>query len=646
MSRDKALLFIQELENQFGKKEIEAEKGLTVELLKLHTLFFAMENEKYGENLTNIITREELKNRRGNVKETLQSLYRMLESIEPSLSGVFLNDTFKKIEETTLYKLVVLLERYGLTKTEYQNNEAAAVFFEALIKELLAPSKGYDFTPDGLSQLMIQALKPTTGSVYDGSAGIANLLVDAYRYAKSKGKDITVYGQEINEELFVIGKLNLFVNHILPERGDIKLGDTIRDPKWLENGRLMQFDFIMMNFPFGLRDWGYEFAVNDPYHRFELYDLPSKSQGDYSFILHALASLNREGKAALIVPFGTLVRGAAERKIRSILLKDDVIESIVSLPSNLFSGTGIQVALLLLNKHKPSHKKGKVQFINAEGGYERTRTQNYLTAKHVQKIIETLEVYENEEKYSRIVTIDEIAENNWDLNPSLYLIHVELETEFGKIVFNRKKYEVEAENLVQIGDIAEVIRGVNLPTRRQVESADGELFPVIQIRDIENGEIRFETIDQFMIQTRDVQRVAAQPGDILVSSRGTQQKIAIVPEYDGTILVSNMFIIIRLHSKEEVDPAYVKRFLESPIGQYYFEAHQSGSIATVLTPNDIRSIELPLLPIEQQQDMIRQLEEADELIRKAYEERKKKYFDAYQKFGVGDYIRPMTNRGE
>lgn len=176
---------------------------------------------------------------------------------------------------------------------------------------------------------------------------------------------------------------------------------------------------------------------------------------------------------------------------------------------------------------------------------------------------------------------------------------------------------------MQIGDIAEVIRGVNLPSRRQIENTDGELFPVIQIRDIENGEIRFETIDEFPIQTRDVQRVTAQPGDILVSSRGTQQKIAVVPEYDGMILVSNMFIIIRLHSTKEVDPVYVKRFLESPIGQYFFEAHQSGSIATVLTPNDIRSIELPLLPIEQQQEMIRQLEEADELIRKAYEERKK-----------------------
>lgn len=644
MTRDKALQFVSELENQFDKKVIEVEKGLTVELLKLHALFFAMENEKYGEKLTKLATREELRDLRGSVKEVIYSLYSMLENMEPSLSNVFLNDTFKSIDEATLYKLVVLIERYGLTKAEYQNNQAVVGFFNTLIEEVIASSKGYgyDFTPDGLIQLMIQSLKPMKGSVYDGTAGIANILVSAYKYAKEQGKDITVYGQEMNKELYVIAKLNLFINNILPENGDIKLGDTIRDPKWLENGCVMQFDYIMMNFPFGVRDWGYEFAVNDPYHRFELYDRPPKSQGDYAFILHALASLKKEGKAALIVPFGTLVRGAVEERIRKAMLKDDVIESIISLPTNLFSGTGIQVALLILNKNKPNHKKGRVQFINAEGDYERTRTQKYLKPEHIHKIIETLEAYENRERYSRIVSIDEIAENNGVLNPALYFVNVELDTEFGKVVFNKKKYESEAKNLVQIGEIAEVIRGVNLPSRRQIENPDGELFPVIQIRDIENGEIQFEKIEKLPIQTRDIQRVTAQPGDILVSSRGTQQKIAIVPEYDGTILVSNMFIIIRLHSDQEINPIYIKRFLESPVGQYFFEAHQSGSIATVLTPNDIKSIELPLLPIEKQNEMIKQLEEADELIRKAYEERKKKYFDAYEKFGIGAFIRQMT----
>ncbi|MBY0124409.1 N-6 DNA methylase [Bacillus sp. S/N-304-OC-R1] len=633
MTREKALIFNGELESQFSKKEVEG--SFAVELFKLHALLFAMEHSKIQKELVEVAGREELRNNPVSVKDTLKKLYQKLEALEPALAGVFLTKSFNSFEENALYKMIVLFERYGLTKEEYRNKDAAVEFFDTLIEELFGGLKGFDFTPKGLIQLMVQSLKISGGTVYDSTAGISNIIVSAYDNAKEQGKEVSVFGQEINEELFIIGKLNLFLNNILPEKGDIKLGDTIREPKWLENDRIKQFDYVLTNYPFGVRDWGYEFAVNDPYGRFELYGVPSKSQGDYAFILHALASLVNTGKAAIVVPFGTLVRGATERKIRSILLKDDVIETIISLPTNLFSGTGIQVALLILNKNKTTDKKGKVQFINAEGDYERTRTQKFLQQEHISKIAASVEAYENKERYSRIVSINEIAENNFDLNPSLYFVNIELETELGKIVFNKRKYETETKSLVQLDKIAEIIRGVNLPSRRLMETPNGEVYPVIQIRDIEEGVINFSKVDKFPIQARDIDRITAKPGDILVSSRGTQQRIAIVPEYEGEFLVSNMFIIIRLSSNSEVSPYYIKRFLESPVGQYYFEVNQSGSVATVLTPNDIRSIELPLVSLEQQNEMVRQLEEADDLIRQAYENRKKQYLDAYLNLGFG-----------
>jgi type I restriction enzyme M protein len=633
MIREKALTFNGELESQFGKKEVEG--SFAVELLKLHALFFAMEQSKFQKELVAIASREELRTNPVIVKETLKKLCQKLEALEPTLAGVFLTKSFNSFEENALYKMIVLFERYGLTKEEYRNKDAAVEFFNTLIEELFEGLKGFDITPKGLIQLMVQSLKISGGTVYDATAGISNIIVSAYDHAKEQGIEISVFGQEINEELFIIGKLNLFLNNILPEKGDIKLGDTIIEPKWLENNRIKQFDYVLTNYPFGVRDWGYEFAVNEPYGRFELYGVPSKSQGDFAFILHALASLKNTGKAAIVVPFGTLVRGATERKIRSVLLKDDVIETIISLPTNLFSGTGIQVALLILNKNKTSDKKGKVQFINAEGDYERTRTQKFLHQEHILKIITSVEAYENKERYSRIVSINEIADNNFDLNPSLYFVNIELETELGKVVFNKRKYETETQSLVQIGKIAEIIRGVNLPSRRQMETPNGEVYPVIQIRDIEDGIINFGKVDKFPIQARDIDRVTAKPGDILVSSRGTQQKIAIVPENESEYLVSNMFIIIRLSSNSEVSPYYIKRFLESPVGQYYFEVNQSGSVATVLTPNDIQSIEIPLVSLEQQNNMVRQLEEADDLIRQAYENRKKKYLDAYLNLGFG-----------
>lgn len=627
--------FINELENQFSKKQIDF--TLISEVGKLHALFAAMGMEKYKNGLSRVATREDVKNAGSAVKKTLLELYLALEKLEPSLTNVFVSNSFSMIDEKNLYKLVVLFERYGLTKDEYQSEEMNVSFFNSLLKEFINEAKGFEFTPDGLIQLMVESVKPLNGSVYDGTAGIANLLVQAYSNAENKNEKVTVFGQELNKELFVLGKLNLFLNQILPEQGNLHDGDTIREPKWVENGRVQQFDYVLMNYPFGVRDWGYEFAVNDPYGRFELYDIPSKAHGDYAFILHALASLKSTGKAALVVPFGTLVRGAAERKIRSILLKDDVIESIIALPSNLFVGTGVQVALLILNKNKPNEKKGKVQFINAEGDYERTRTQKFLMPEHIDKIVDALVRFENVERYSRVVPIEEIEENQFDLNPSLYFVNIELETDFGKVLFNRKKYEEETGNLVPIKEFAEVIRGVNLPSRRQIESAEGELYPVIQIRDVEDGEIQFEKIDKFPIQTRDIERVTAKPGDILVSSRGTQQKIAIVPEHTEQVLVSSMFVIIRLTS-DKVNPLYVKRILESPAGQYFFEVNQSGSVVTVLTPNDIKSIEIPLLSIDQQTEFISELKRADDIIRKAQEERKNLYFNAYQNVGFGTAI--------
>jgi type I restriction enzyme M protein len=633
---ENTLQFINELENQFSKKEINF--TLISEVGKLHALYAAMEMEKYKTALSRVATREDVKNAGSAVKKMLQELYLELEKNEPSLVNIFINDSFSMIDEKDLYKLVVLFERYGLTKDEYQSKEMIVSFFNNLLKEFINEAKGFEFTPDGLIQLMVESIKPLDGSIYDGTAGIANILVQAYTNAVNKNGEVTVFGQELNQELYVLGKLNLFLNHILPERGNLHYGDTIREPKWVENGRIQQFDYVLMNYPFGVRDWGYEFAVNDPYGRFELYDIPSKAHGDYAFILHALASLKSTGKAALVVPFGTLVRGAAERKIRSILLKDDVIESIIALPSNLFVGTGIQVALLILNKNKPDEKKRKVQFINAEGDYERTRTQKFLMPEHIDKIVDVLDRFENIERYSRIVPIEEIEENQFDLNPSLYFVNIELETEFGKVLFNRKKYETETKNLVPIREIAEVIRGVNLPSRRQIENADGELYPVIQIRDVEDGEIQFDKIDKFPIQTRDIERVTAKPGDILVSSRGTQQKIAIVPEHTEQVLVSSMFVIIRLTS-DKINPLYVKRILESPAGQYFFEVNQSGSVVTVLTPNDIKTIEIPLLSIDQQNEFVSELEKADDIIRKAQEERKNLYFNAYQNVGFGTAIR-------
>ena len=155
---------------------------------------------------------------------------------------------------------------------------------------------------------------------------------------------------------------------------DIKKGDTIREPKHLNNGELMTFDRVIANPPFSLAKWGKEEANNDSFGRFP-YGTPPKDTGDLAFVQHMIASLNAEGKLGVVVPHGVLFRGSSEKEIRKGILEDDLLEAVIGLPSALFYGTGIPAALLIINKKKPTERKGKVLFINGELEYEEVRNR-------------------------------------------------------------------------------------------------------------------------------------------------------------------------------------------------------------------------------------------------------------------------------
>ena len=249
---NKTLNFIKELESRFGRTGFVEWAGM--EAMRLHALFAAMERPEYRERLTAVCPREELKLSANLLKERLKNLYGALEEQIPELKGVFLGQKFERIDEHELYQLIVLFDREGLTGEEYQNEQLVLDFFQALLDELDSTRKEFIFTPDGLIQLMVRALKPVNGIAYDGTAGICNILTALFRHAEAQDGNLKVYGQEIHPEIYVIGKINLFLHGILPEHGDLALGDTIREPKWLENGTVRQFDYVVMNYPFGLKD--------------------------------------------------------------------------------------------------------------------------------------------------------------------------------------------------------------------------------------------------------------------------------------------------------------------------------------------------------------------------------------------------------
>ena len=162
-----------------------------------------------------------------------------------------------------------------------------------------------------------------------------------------------------------------------------------------------------------------EEAESDEYGRFP-YGVPPKGAGDLAFVQHMIASLNSEGMMGVVMPHGVLFRGSKEKAIRQGILQDDLLEAVIGLPSGLFYGTGIPACLLIVNKSKPKARKGNVLFINGELEFEEGKNQNSLRAQDIDKITETFDAYKDIKRYARVVSIDEIAENDFNLNIRRY----------------------------------------------------------------------------------------------------------------------------------------------------------------------------------------------------------------------------------
>ena len=271
------------------------------------------------------------------------------------------------------------------------------------------------------------------------------MLIQSVDYIKSKGgnpNNLSLYGQEKNLNTWAICKMNLLLHGLSDHR--IEKGDTIRDPKLTENGELMLFDRVIANPPYSLKNWGREEASADEFGRFR-FGLPPANAGDYAFVQHMLATLNHTGKAGVVLPHGILFRGGAEGKIRQGLVKEDLIEAIIGLPANLFYGTGIPATIILYNKDKEEARQNKIFFIDASREFQEGKNQNVLRDEDVEKIVSIFDNYEEVEKYSRIVTLDEIKENDYNLNISRYIDTTEEEEQIdvAQAIKELKQLELE-----------------------------------------------------------------------------------------------------------------------------------------------------------------------------------------------------------
>jgi len=368
-----------------------------------------------------------IKDLKHDIGSELNTATEAIEEYNPVLEGVLVSIDFNiknKLSDKKLRDLLSHFSRYRLRNEDFERPDLLGTAYEYLIKMFAdsAGKKGGEFyTPSEVVQLLVALLKPHAGMrIYDPTAGSGGMLVQTRNHLAANGENpsnLSLFGQEMNLNTWAICKMNMFLHGVYS--ADIRKGDTLRDPQHTQHGELMTFDRVIANPPFSLKKWGKEEADSDSYGRFP-YGTPPKDAGDLAFVQHMIASLNAEGMMGVVMPHGVLFRGSSEKAIRQGILNDDLLEAVVGLPAALFYGTGIPACLLIINENKPAERKGKVLFINSELEYEEGKNQNKLRQQDIEKIVQTFDDYAEIKRYSKVVTLAEIAENDYNLNIRRY----------------------------------------------------------------------------------------------------------------------------------------------------------------------------------------------------------------------------------
>jgi len=368
-------------------------------------------------------------------KNVADGLNKALSSLEEhninTLDGVLKHIDFTKqigqtrLSDTKLRDLIKHFNKHRLRDEDFEFPDLMGAAYEFLIKQFAdsAGKKGGEFyTPREVVQLMVRLIKPQEGMrVYDPCVGSGGMLIQSHRYVQEHGwnpDDLWLYGQDNNGGVWAICKMNMLLHGI--RDADIKNEDTLTDPQHVEDGELIHFDRVITNPPFSQK---YSKEHMDHKHRFQYGFTSTKDKrADMMFLQHMIAVLKRDGMLATVMPHGVLFRGSTEQDIRQGILEDDLLEAVIGLPPNLFYGTGIPASILVLRAKgsKPEERKNKVLFINADREYYEGRAQNYLRAEHIEKIVSTFDNYAEIPRYSQIVSVEDLAKNDYNLNIRRY----------------------------------------------------------------------------------------------------------------------------------------------------------------------------------------------------------------------------------
>jgi type I restriction enzyme M protein len=366
-----------------------------------------------------------------NVGQTLQKALRGIERANPeTLYGIFGDAQWtnkERLSDALLRDLIEHFSRISLGN-QAEQGDILGQSYEYLIKKFAdATNKkaGEFYTPRPIVRLMVNILDPHEGeSIYDPACGTGGMLLEAIHHVRERhGDDRTLwgklFGQEKNLTTSAIARMNLFLHGAADFQ--VVRGDTLRNPAFFLGDNLAAFDCVIANPPFSLEKWGADVWTSDPFGR-NFAGVPSDKTGDYAWVQHMVKSMApKTGRMAVVLPQGALFRIGTESRIRQKLLGMDLLEAVIGLGPNLFYGTGLAACIFVLRQRKLKERRNTVLVVDASREFKSGRAQNELLPEHVERIYGWYRAFANVEGVARVVPLQDIAANDYNLNIARYV---------------------------------------------------------------------------------------------------------------------------------------------------------------------------------------------------------------------------------
>ena len=376
----------------------------------------------------------------GHLGEFVTEAMREVARLNPLLQGVLDVKDFNEsqsgqrtLDEERLEALIEVLSRHrlGLQDTEPDILGRAYEYLLRKFAEGQGQSAGEFYTPKEVGELMAHLLNPKPYStIYDPACGSGGLLIKGRlqfeeMHPDEKSQAPQIYGQELTPTTYAMAKMNAFLHDFIG--ADIQIGDTFRNPRFVANNSALQrFDYVVANPMWNQKEYNDAFYESDNWERFS-YGIAPSSSADWAWVQHILASLQENGRAAIVLDTGAVSRGSGsnqtnrERDIRKKFVEADLIEGVVLLPENLFYNTSAPGIVLLLNRSKPSERKEQLLLINLSKHFEKGKPKNILTDDGINVAAEVYQAWESREKLSTVITLEDAQKTDYNLSPSQFV---------------------------------------------------------------------------------------------------------------------------------------------------------------------------------------------------------------------------------